>query len=99
MKAYYSFRKKFNWIVNVDSIKTIETWRDGLCFVFKEPDEDGDEDYIVFEMDCDISDKMIELMPELIRQCEKETKELNSDFLFIDLDKLCEWAEDIVEKS
>ena len=92
MKAYYSFRKKFNWIMDVDSIKTIETWRDGLCFIFKDPDEDGDEDYRIFEMDCDISDKMIELLPDLIRHCEKEAKKLGSNFLFIDLDKLYGWA-------
>ena len=92
MKTYYSFRKKFNWMMDVDSIKTIETWRDGLCFIFKELDEDGDEDYQIFEMDCEISDKMIELMPELIRDCEKEAKKLDSNFLFIDLDKLYDWA-------
>ena len=47
MKAYYVFRKYFNWSMNVDDVKTIETWRDGLCFVFKEPDEDGDEEELV----------------------------------------------------
>ena len=92
MKSYYVFRKKFNWMADVNSIKTIETWRDGLCFVFKEPDEDGDEDYQIFKMDCDISNRMIDMMPELIRQCEKETEKNNSAFLFIDLDKLYEWA-------
>ena len=92
MKAYYIFRKYFHWTMNVSDVRRVESWGDGLCFILNEPDEDDDYDYRLFNMDYDIANKMVELMPELIRDCENEAKKFNSNFLFINLDKLYDWA-------